>query len=566
MTAGDPGHPAVAVMIDVAVPMRDGVSLSADVYLPAGAGPFPSLLCRTIYGKQSGEPCTSLRYLQEWAPRFLDAGYAVVIQDCRGRYDSGGDFAPYTQETDDGADTLTWLAGQPWCDGEIGTFGQSYVAFTQLQAALSGAPGLKATMPVGNQEDNYGYFLMDGGVLQLQNLVWLINIGRRTMNCGSFELLDVDGIYRGLPLRDAVAGALDTPFWELLDHPTFDEWWRSYGLKDKYHLIKAPAHFVTGWYDNLSREVFKTYQGLKRDGGSREARDLTRIIVGPWTHDLKRADRAGDVDLGLDDDFDLLSVHVRWYDRRLRGIDTGIDDEPPVLIYVMGDNVWRDEDEWPLARTEYRRLYLHSGGAAGAVDGDGTLSFEPPGREPRDSYVYNPEDPVPTLGGCDVVVDNAGPKDRREVQRRGDVLVYTGPVLERDVEVTGPVTMNLFAASSAPDTDFTATLCDVHPDGKFIIVCEGVRRARYRDSQVEPALMTPGQVYEFTIDMWQTSQVFKAGHRIAVEVSSSNFPRFDRNTNTGGELWRETALVPASQTVCHDVDRPSHVVLPLIPR
>ena len=555
----------VSVMIDVMTPMRDGVNLSSDIYLPPGKGPFPTLLCRTIYGKQSGEVCTDLAYLQEWVPRFLEGGYAAVMQDCRGRYESGGGFAPYIYEAADGADTLAWLAAQPWCDGNIGMFGQSYVAFTQLQAALSGHPALAGIMPVGNQEDNFGYFLMDGGVLQLQNFVWGINSGRRTMNCTSFEYLDVEALYRHMPLREAVTGIFRPAYWKFLDHPTFDESWQTYGLKDKYGMIEAPACFVTGWYDNLSREVMKTYTGLSQGGGSAAARGLTRIIVGPWAHDLDRADRNGDIDLGPGGCFDLPGLHLDWYDRRLKGIDNGMDDRPPVRIYVMGDAVWRDENEWPLARTEYRPLYLRSGSGARTVDGGG-LSFDPPGGEPADRFVYDPADPVPTLGGCDVILDNAGPRDRARLQQRADILVFTGAPLEQDMEVTGPVTMTLYASSSAPDTDFTAVLCDVHPDGRSIIVCEGIRRARYRDSVTEPSLMTPGVPYEFTIDMWQTSQVFKAGHRFRVEVSSSNFPRFDRNTNMGGELWNETEMQPARQTVFHDRERPSHVLLPVIPR
>ena len=554
------------VRIDVATEMRDGVLLSSDVYLPAGEGPHPTLLCRTIYGKQSGEICTDLAYLQEWVPRFLDAGFAVVMQDCRGRYDSGGDFVGYVNEADDAADTLEWIAGEAWCDGNIGMFGQSYVAFTQLQAALAGNPALKGILPVGNQEDNFGYFLMDTGVLQLQNFVWGINSGRRTMNCTSFEFLDVEALYHTMPLRHAVDDIFVPQYWRFLDHPTFDESWRTYGLKDKYQRMGAPAHFVTGWYDNLSKEVFKTYQGMKERAGSAEARDLTRITIGPWSHDIGPADRGGDIDLGPDTDYDLIGLHIDWYERRLKGADNGVDDAPPVQIYVMGDNEWRSEMEWPLARTQWTPLYLHSGGAANTSGGDGTASFESPSDEPEDGFVYDPEDPVPTLGGCDVILDNAGPKDRSSIHERDDVLVYLGPALERDLELTGPVTMNLFAASSARDTDFTATLCDARPDGRAIILCEGIRRARYRDSLTDPELMVPGEAYEFSIDMWQTSYVVRAGHRLLVEVSSSNFPRFDRNTNMGGDLWLETELQAASQMVYHDAKRPSHVLLPVIPR
>ena len=263
---------------------------------------------------------------------------------------------------------------------------------------------------------------------------------------------------------------------------------------------------------------------------------------------------------------DLPGVHVRWYDQRLKGINTGIDDDPPIRLFVMGENVWRDEHEWPLARTQYTAFYLHSRGRANALHGDGELSREPPGHGPPDAFTYDPENPVPTLGGQSMFIGNSGPKDRRPLERRDDVLVYSTAPLASDLEVTGPVEMTLYAASSAPDTDFTATLVDVHPGGEAIHICEGIVRARFRESYEEPTLIEPDSIYEYRISLWETSNVFKTGHRIRVEISSSNFPRFDRNLNTGHTPGMDAEMQPAHQTLYHEVQYASHITLPVIPR
>ena len=273
----------------------------------------------------------------------------------------------------------------------------------------------------------------------------------------------------------------------------------------------------------------------------------------------------GEIEFGPEASVDIVAEHIRWYDRRLKSVDNGIDETPPIRLFVMGDNVWRYEEEWPPARTEFTRYYLHSGGRANSLLGDGTLSPAAPGNEPPDRYSYDPDDPVPTLGGPVMRPDLAGPRDRRTVERRDDVLVYTSEVLSQDIEVTGPVAVTLYAVSTAPDTDFTATLVDVHPNEKAIIICEGIRRARFRESLGSPTLIEPGRVYEYTIDLWDTSNVFKAGHRIRVEVSSSNFPRFDRNLNTGHTLGLDSEMRVAEQTIHHDSVNRSHITLPIIP-
>ena len=548
----------VAIQFDVGVPMRDGVSLAADVYRPREAGPLPALLCRTIDDKQQA------RYV-EWALRFAEHGYAVVLQDCRGRYASGGEWAPYVCETADGYDTHQWLGAQPWCDGTVGTFGISYVGFTQILPAPLRSPHLKALVPIANQEDNFGHIYCDG-VLHLANAVHFARIGDRVMRATSYPALDLDGLFRRLPVSDALAGVASCPPFQLfLSHPTFDGYWRSYTMKGRYAEIDAPAYFITGWYDNLVHEMFKVFTGWKREARP-EARRLTKMLVGPWTHQaIGSAAPFGDVDFGARSAVDIPGEHLRWYDQRLKQIDTDIDRQKALRIFVMGRNAWREEDEWPLARTRFERYYLGSGGRANSLYGDGTLGEVMPSGGLPDKFVYDPDDPVPTLGGQTMFLDQSGPKDRRPVERRDDVLVYTGPVLERDLEVTGPVTLALHAASSAVDTDFTATLVDVHPNGKATHVCEGIVRASFRESVERPAPIEPGRAYDYKMPLWETSYVFLPGHRVRLEVSSSNFPRFDRNLNTGEPVGRGRDWVRATQTVFHDADRPSHLLLPVIP-
>ena len=549
------------IRIDVKVPMRDGVLLSADIYLPTSGGPFPTLLVRTIYDNQQ------LRYV-EWARRFVESGYGVVMQDCRGRFDSGGEWEPYVHEAPDGYDTQEWIGAQPWCDGSIGTFGISYVGFTQTLTAPLRSRYLKALVPIASQQDNFGHWYVDGA-MQLHVAMNFINMAGRTMQRGSRELMNSEELYRRLPLISALDDIVDIPFYrDVVRHYTFDDFWKGYSLRYRYEEVEAPAHFITGWYDNLLHETLKVFRGWVAHGSS-EARRLTRVMVGPWSHgNIGSGLPFGSVGFSDDAEVDIVDEHLRWYDRRLKGVENGIDDEPPVRIFVMGENVWRSEQEWPLARTQYTRFYLHSGGRASSLDGDGTLTRDPSGDDPPDRYRYDPDDPVPTLGGQIMAVQTtqSGPWDRRELEQRDDVLVYTTGPLERDTEVTGPVSLTLYASSSAPDTDFTGTLVDVHPDGKAIIICEGVLRCRFRDSVEQPTLMEPGHVYELRIDMWETSNVFKTAHRIRLEVSSSNFPRFDRNLNTGHQPGMDAEMQVAEQTVYHDARRPSHVTLPVIPR
>jgi len=566
----------VRVHLDLKVPMRDGILLSADLYRPPTGERFPALLCRTIYDNQRPRDV-------EWAFAFAQHGYAVLIQDCRGRYDSDGVWDPYVCEAADGYDTQQWTGAQPWCDGRIGTFGVSYVGFTQILPAPLRSPYVKALVPIANQEDNFGHIYCDG-VLQLQNAMNFAWIGSRTVQtyyAAAFgvamsaagaapgagpRLVDPEALYRRLPLISALDDIADRPAYRrFLSHPTFDDYWKSYSMKGRYKDVDTPALFLTGWYDNLVHEQFKCFAGWTRDARSPATRARTKLIVGPWQHSaLGSADRFGDIEFGPAAALDLVDLHLRWYDCRLRDAPNGIDDDPAVRIFVMGANVWRNEREWPLMRAVSTPYFLHSGGRANSLAGDGRLDRTPPEAETPDAFTYDPDHPVPTLGGQSMMRGNTGPRDRRALEERDDVLVYSTEPLPGDVEVTGPVGLVLYAASTAVDTDFTATLVDVHPDGRAINICEGIVRARFRESTERETLIEPGRTYAYRLSLWETSNVFLRGHRIRVEISSSNFPRFNRNLNTGEALASGSRWQTARQTVLHTAEAPSHLLLPVI--
>lgn len=542
------------VRLDVPVRMEDDVELAADIYLPEDAGPWPVALCRTPYDRQD-------RQYVDWAVRFVEARYAAVIQDCRGRYASGGDWEAYVHEEADGAATLRWLAEQEFCDGNVGMFGISYVGFVQSLAATQSLSQLKAIVPAASQEDNFGHMWTDG-VLQLENLVnFAFYVGRRTMHAGTAAHYNLASAYRTLPLSDALEGIVPTQTYrEFLRHPTFDSFWRRYSLKGRYGQIKCPALLITGWYDNLLAEQFKVLAGLRGEGGSAAARAGSRVIIGPWSHFTLGARQCAGVDFGDAAVRPLPDMHLDFYDRFLR------DDGPaapaaPYEFFVMGENVWRSGDTWPPRNCPTMRLYLHSDGHANSVATGGRLTREPPGSQPPDRFDYDPREPVPTIGGPCMLEANSGPRDRSAVASRSDVLIYETEPLSRPLEVSGPVEAEIHAASSAADTDFTATLVDVSPDGAARTICEGIVRARYRQSTQTPGSIGPDQVERYRISLWSTSCVFAAGHRLRLEISSSNFPRFDRNLNSGECTAAGERPVIAHQTVYHDADRPSCLIV-----
>jgi len=569
---------SLSVERNVAVPMRDGTVLYADVYRPSGPGPYPALLTRSPYDKAStgAAPFTI---------RAATAGYAVVIQDVRGRFESEGEFYPFVNERQDGYDTLEWLADQPWSDGKIGMFGGSYVGMTQWQAALSGHPALKAIVPnvtAANYHDGWAY---QGGAFELQfNLSWTLSVlsintalraNNGDLNSPAFQAIadatdNMTSEFERLPLTGQPTFAEYARYYDdWVNHPTYDDFWSGLDVSRGWENIQAASFSIGGWHDIFLGGTIANYAGMSAAAGTDSGRH--RLMVGPWNHGgMRLGNPIGDANFGMRSTgavIDEGGMHLRWYDRWLREVDNGYDSEPPVRLFVMGANRWREGQSWPLENTDWQDWFLHSGGRANSQHGDGTLSRESPAGDPPDSFVYNPRNPVPTRGGglcCNNVFSLGGAYDQRQVEQREDVLVYTSAPLEKAREVTGPIKVILYASSSAPDTDFTAKLVDVGPCGYARNLTDGIIRARYRESMTEATPITPGEVTDYEIDLWATGNVFTEGHQIRVEISSSNFPRFDRNPNTGELPGRSIEMVSALQTIHHSKEYPSRIVLPVI--
>ncbi|HKA54420.1 MAG TPA: CocE/NonD family hydrolase [Candidatus Binatia bacterium] len=573
----------VIIERDLLMRTRDGVTLYADVYRPDATGRFPVLVVRTPYDKSQEMALTEKDY-------FPARGYVVVVQDTRGRFRSGGEFYPFIHEAQDGYDAIEWAAVLPWSDGNVGTVGQSYLGLVQYFAAPQRPPHLKAMSPVSGPVTYFENCVYRRGVFELGwMLAYFTFMARNTLERkGLYEqqrpILDSylshpelpisplkKDVYRHLPLCDWGERLKDgAPYFaDFLRHPTDGPYWHATDLRRQLHDVNVPMFHVGSWYDAFQYDTLTLFTGLRERALTPEARRGQKLLMGPWGHLLPYAvptsQGTGDIDFGPEALIELHALQLRWFDHFLKGAENGVLDEAPVRLFVMGDNRWRDENEWPLARTRYTKVYLHSGSRANTLRGDGRLSLIVPSEEQPDRYTYDPQDPVPTRGGTTLGMA-LGVFDQAKIEEREDVLVYTGDVLAADTEVTGPVSLTLFAASSAPDTDFTAKLIDVRPDGYAQNIAEGVIRARFRESLTSPTLITPEKVYEYTIDLWATSHVFKAGHRLRLEVSSSNFPRYDRNPNTGHDFGVDTELRSARQTVFHDHRYPSHLVLPVIPR
>ncbi|NPV46562.1 MAG: CocE/NonD family hydrolase [Armatimonadetes bacterium] len=548
------------ILRNVRVPMRDGVTLATTVYLPLGEGPWPVVLVRTAYNRV---PIIGTGFAQK--------GMAFVSQDVRGRYDSEGAWYPFTAEERDGFDTLEWLVSQPWCNGRVGMFGDSYLAATQFYAALSGHPALAALNPRFMAGDCWKRAYYCDGAFSL-GLTWswlCFETCARTSEAALMPCFDVRGILQSLPLLtiDEASGAAPVrEYRDYVTHSRYGELWDVLNVRQRFDRVRAPMLLTGGWYDYYAGETFYNYLALRQQAPTPELRDSHRVIVGPWTHGVNASSTLGEVDFGPE--ALRKNGHTeRWLEGLLAGKAPADILPAPLRLFVMGANEWRDEWEWPLARTHYTDYFLRAGGG---------LSPTPPGEEEPDRYTYDPADPVPTRGGNHSIgpynpglyeLAPPGPYDQRPIEARDDVLVYTSDELAEDLEVTGPVTVTLYASSSAPDTDFVARLCDVHPDGRSINITEGVIRARFREGVWgAPTLMEPGQVYEFSLDLQATSNVFRRGHRLRLDVTSSCFPLWDRNLNTGEDPATATRMAVARQTIHHDETYPSRITLPVIPR
>lgn len=548
---------SMAAQSGVSIPMRDAVRLAADVFVPNWRpGRWTTVLIRTPYNRKAPS-MTAYRF-------FAHNGFAVVIEDVRGRYASQGKFGAISQEGPDGNDTINWIAEQPWSNGRVLMAGASYLGIAQWWAAVQDNPHLIGISPICSGDDEYlDRFYSIGGALQIgHRLLWyaenLTPPSQARPSFGSY-------IYH-LPLRtsDIAAANIVIPSWRrAIDHPSDSAYWRPLSIRDRLNRVTIPVLSFGGWFDSYAESDLDAYSRLSREGKEIET------WIGPWGHNTSLS--FATEDFGPQAHIHIKGKQLDWFGRLASAsAATGEGDRIPATLhlFVMGQNVWREEHEWPLARTNYRSLYLTSGGHANSRWGDGALQWRPTGNAPPDQFTYDPKRPVPTIGGaicCEPKILPPGPLDQSPVEGRKDVLVYTSAPLPEPIEVTGPVRTVLYVSTSTNDTDFTAKLVDVQPDGRPLLVTDGLQRLRYRLSLDAPVFVAKNKPYQINIDTGVTSYVFQRKHRIRLEVSSSNFPRFDRNLNTVRPNGDETKMNKARQTVFHESGYASAVILPIIP-
>jgi len=583
-----PVQDKVVVVKDVMIPMKDGIRLATDIYQPKTEGKYPVILCRLPYGKNLTGNAGRL---------FAQRGYIFVIQDCRATFDSEGEvFIPFVNDEDDGRDTVKWISEQVWFNGKLGAWGGSYFGYTQWVIA-DDDQYLKAFYPLITTPSMYKA-LFTGGAFhyrlatgwsagvgkgkQGSELTTLIDLGKKGVGPEegffnmpmkpdfkySFEELgkmDIEKLAVALGLASADAPNQPYPdatekMIDLFAYPGFAYHSKVFNYFDRYQEVKAPAMMVSGWYDIFVKAQLEDFVAIKKMAPE-PARSGTKLIVGPWAHGALGSKDLSEEGKSLAMFKDMFMVD--WFDYWLKGEKNQVETMAPVRIYVMGKNVWRDENEWPLKRTKYADYYLHSKGKANTGLGDGWMSTEKPEFESTDEFKYDPKDPVPTLGGNNLL-EQEGMADQTPNEKRADVLIYTSAPVKEEMEITGPIKVILFAGSSERDTDFTAKLCVVKMDGSSMNLADGAVRARYREGYDDPGPIVPGKVYEYKIDLWATSYAFQPGEKIRVQISSSNFPRFDRNSNCAGEGGAACRKI-AYQTIYHDEKHPSRIILPEIP-
>jgi len=544
----------IKIYFDQHIRMRDGIELAADVYRPDVSGKYDCILNRTPYLKNGESALEFGRY-------FAQHGYAFVAEDVRGRGDSQGTFVPYRAEGRDGYDSVEWCAAQPWSTGRVGTIGGSYNGKTQWLTAVEQPPHLVTMIALTSPSDPFVEW-PTGEPIPMDISWYFYTSGHVVQND---QAVDWEPLLRHLPLltMDEAAGR-SMPNWrELFDHSPADQYWEAERYQNKFERVRASVLHISGWYDDEQVGTPLNYIGMTTKGDP-FARNNQKLVMGPWPHSVNSKSKLGDVDFGESAVIDIKSLMLRWYDARLKATDNGIKAEPPVHIFLMGSNKWVDEKAWPIPDTRYTDFYLHSAGRANSLFGDGKLSLASPQTEGTDSFTYDPADPAPFI--TDPSFEQVGgPDDYRAVERRDDVLVYTTEPVSADTEICGPIRMTLYASTTATDTDFTAKLVDVWPSGFAQRLTDGFVRARFRNGMDKEALIEPGRIYEYNIDAWNTCQMFMAGHRIRLEVSSSAFPKYPRNLNTGEALGKSSRMLTAQQRIYHDEKHPSHVVLPLVP-
>ena len=561
---GAPVEPANLLNIlreEVQIPMRDGVKLSATLYRPDQPGKYPALVYRTPYGKEEYEPYPAFPI------KAAKRGYLVFLVDVRGRYRSEGEFRAYQNEKPDGYDLIEWVGKNPLCTGAVGTFGYSYPGIVQWLALSQDPPHLKAAVPGMTPIDSHHFFYV-GGAFSLTWMDWFLpNIfPDKRKRSGDTSVWDEEDWqktkqkwYAFRPLSEfPLLKKYGPEYYDWLAHPDKSSWWDFTSVETEFPKMKAPVLLISGWYDATYGPIGATegFRRMKSEGGSAVARKNSRLVLGPWNHTSLnvRKTKFGEIDFGPSAGFDYEEELLQFYDCELKGICAN-EDLPPVSIFVMGENKWRSASDWPLSEAVSTSYYLH---------GKGVLNSNQPSKESVDRYVFDPASPL-----WDTHYELSVPYDQREIEKRKDVLVYTTEPVQADTEVTGEIVAELFVSSSAKDTDFAITLCDVYPDGTSINLSgldAGYLRMRYRNGFEKQELMNPGTVYKIRIGQLYTSNLFKRGHRIRLQVTSSKAPHYDPNPNTGTEIATESKLIPADQSIHQSSKYPSRLILPIIPR
>lgn len=554
-------HPFNVIEEEVRIPLRDGVHLGATLFRPADAGKYPALVFRTPYNKANES--------RELPLKAAKAGYAVFLVDVRGRYTSEGNFEAYRNEKQDGYDVIEWIAKSEHCDGNVGTWGRSYRGYVQWLALSQGPPSLKAAVPEMTPIHSHQFFYV-GGAFSYSWLDWFVPLilpDQRQRANDTSATWDVDQaykqwqsmkmqFYRYRPLfENPMMKKYAAYYYDWMTHPEKGDYWKFADVDRDFPKMKTPVLLISGWYDNVYGTLGATdgFNRMRTEGGSAEAREQSRLILGPWQHGSisPTKTRLGAMELGLSGGMDYDAVLLRWFDRHLKKKEMPA--EPPVSIFVMGANRWRYETEWPLSRQKETSFYLRNTGG---------LSTSLPGQDKPDQYIFDPHNPI-----WDPTNEGSEPFDQRDIEARKDVLVYTSEPLQQELEATGRVVAEFYVSSSARDTDFAITLCDVYPDGTSLNLTSmdaGYLRMRYRNGFEKQELMEPGKIYKIRIDNLLTSNLFKKGHRIRLQITSSKTPHYDPNTNTGGNLATDKELLTATQTIYHDREHPSRLILPVI--
>lgn len=559
---------------DVMAEMRDGTMLVADVYRPgSGEGPWPVLLIRQPYNKAHAETFSYAH--PSW---YASHGYMVVSQDIRGRWASGGEFSPFRHEAEDGYDSVEWAAALPGSSGKVGMYGFSYGGLTQMMAASLAPPHLTCICPAFCTPQLYEGWAYNGGAFALSfNLTWAMYLATETAGRKGLygyeatlwkSLQSMHDWWLWLPMESFPllrAHDLAPYFFEWIHHPSYDAYWQRWSVERLYSRVKVPALHIGGWYDIFRDGNLILYEGLRAQAGSTEARENQKLVVGPWYHN-PWSRILGPCDLGMDAASPVDDLQLQWFDFWLRGMENGIMGEPRVRYFMLGENRWREDATWPPGKAQPLVLYLHSRGRANSLSGNGFLGAAIPAEEVPDVFVYNPMDPIPSVGGqscCIPGVCPMGPADQRQVEAINQVLVYTTPPRVAPFCIAGRVTARLFVATDVPDTDFCVKLVDVSPSGKAINLTSGILRAKYRESPETPRLLFPGTIYEISVNGGSTAAMIGKGHCIRLEVTSSNFPCWDRNTNSGNNPMKDTYadIRVATNQVFHDREHPSCLIL-----